>query len=151
MFDEKVKELGIEIPEAPKPLASYVPALKEGNLVFTAGQLPLQSGKLFSEGKVGDTVSEEDAVKAAEICAINCLSAVKSVTGSLDEIEKIVKVTVFVNSARGFSSQPKVANGASDLLVKIFGDAGKHVRSAVGVSELPLNAPVEIEMIVKLI
>ena len=151
MFDEKAKELGIEIPEAPKPLASYVPALKVEKLIFTAGQLPLQNGNLFAEGKVGDSVSEEEAIKAAEICAINCLSAVKSVTGSLDEIEKIVKVTVFVNSASGFTSQPKVANGASDLLIKIFGDAGKHVRSAVGVSELPMNAPVEIEMITKLL
>lgn len=151
MFEEKAKELGIEIPEAPKPLAAYVSALKVDRLIYTAGQLPLKNGLLIAEGKVGNEVSEEDAVKAAELCAVNCLSAVKSITGSLDEIEQIVKITVFVNSASGFSAQPKIANGASELLVKLFGDVGKHARSAVGVSELPMNAPVEIEMIVKLV
>lgn len=151
MFEEKAKELGIEIPEAPKPLAAYVSALKVDRLIYTAGQLPLKNGLLIAEGKVGNEVSEEDAFKAAELCAVNCLSAVKSITGSLDEIEQIVKITVFVNSASGFSAQPKIANGASELLVKLFGDAGKHARSAVGVSELPMNAPVEIEMIVKLV
>lgn len=151
MFEEKAKELGIEIPEAPKPLAAYVSALKVDRLIYTAGQLPLKNGLLIAEGKVGNEVSEEDAFKAAELCAVNCLSAVKSITGSLDEIEQIVKITVFVNSASGFSAQPKIANGASELLVKLFGDVGKHARSAVGVSELPMNAPVEIEMIVKLV
>ncbi len=149
MFEAKIKELGIDIPEAPKPLAAYVPANRVDNLIFTAGQLPLVSGKLFTEGKVGIEVSEEEAKKAAEICCINCLSAVKNLIGSLDNIEKIVKLTVFVASAEGFTNQPAVANGASELMVKIFGESGKHARSAVGVSELPINSPVEIEMIVK--
>jgi len=149
MIETKLKELGYEIPEAPKPLAAYIPAININNMVLTAGQLPLKAGKLLFEGKVGKDVSEEDAVKAAELCAINCLSVVKAEVGSLDNIERIVKLTVFVNSADEFTSQPKVANGASELMVKVFGNAGKHVRSAVGVSELPLNAPVEIEMIAK--
>lgn len=149
MFEVRIKELGLEIPEAPKPLAAYVAANKIDNLVFTAGQLPMKAGKLTYEGKVGIEVSEEDAKKAAEICSINCLSAVKSVIGSLDNIEKIVKLTVFVASSESFTNQPAVANGASELMVKIFGESGKHARSAVGVSELPINAPVEIEMIVK--
>ena len=147
--NEKLKQLGLQIPEAPKPLASYVPALKVGDLVYTAGQIPMQNGTLKYKGKVGETVSVEDAVEAAKICAINCISAVKSVINDLENIDRIVKVTVFVASAEGFNEQPKVANGASDLLAEIFGENGKHVRSAVGVSELPIDAPVEIEMVVK--
>ncbi|MBI9071972.1 MAG: RidA family protein [Melioribacteraceae bacterium] len=150
MFEAKLKELGIEIPEAPKPLAAYIPVIELDKIVYTAGQLPLVNGKLFAEGKVGSDVSEEDAKSAAKICAINCLSVIKSVAGSLDNIERIVKVTVFVASENGFTKQPVVANGASEFLVDVFGEAGKHVRSAVGVSELPINAPVEIEMVVKL-
>jgi enamine deaminase RidA (YjgF/YER057c/UK114 family) len=151
MIEEKIKEvLSYELPVAPKPLAAYVPAIKSDNLVFTSGQLPMKDGKLFAEGKVGGKVSEETAMECAKICAVNCLSAIKSVIGNLDSIEQIVKLTVFVNSAEGFYSQPKVANGASEFVVQIFGDAGKHSRSAVGVSELPLNAPVEIEMIAKI-
>jgi enamine deaminase RidA (YjgF/YER057c/UK114 family) len=149
MFEAKLNELGIKIPEAPKPLAAYVPANRVDNLIFTAGQLPMISGKLYKEGKVGIEVSEEEAKKAAEVCVINCLSTVKMLIGDLDNIEKIVKLTVFVASVEGFTNQPIVANGASELLVKIFGESGKHARSAVGVSELPINAPVEIEMIVK--
>ena len=151
MIEDKIKELGFELPDAPKPLAAYVPALKVDNLVFTAGQLPTQKGVLKIAGKVGAEVDEEDGQKAAEICALNCLSVIKGVVGDLDKIEQVVKLTVFVNSADYFTGQPKIANGASELLVKIFGDKGKHVRSAVGVNELPLNAPVEIEMIVKVI
>jgi len=150
MFEEKIKEItGVELPIAPKPLAAYIPAQLEGNLVFTSGQLPLKEGKLIAEGKVPGIVSEETAIESARQCAVNCLSAVKSVIGDIEKIEQIVKLTVFVNSSAGFSGQPKVANGASEFLVQIFGDKGKHARSAVGVSELPLNAPVEIEMIVK--
>lgn len=149
MFEQKLKELGITIPEAPKPLAAYIPALRVDSLVFTAGQLPLVNGELLFKGKVGKDVSEEEAIKAAEACLLNCLSVVKTQLKSLDDIERIVKLTVFVNSADGFTMQPKIANGASEMLVKIFGEQGKHVRSAVGVNELPLNAPVEIEMIVK--
>jgi len=149
MYEKKLEEMGIVIPEAPTPLAAYIPALTEGNLVFTAGQLPIISGELKFKGKLGSEISEEEGQKAAELCAINCLSVIKSVLGSLDRIERIIKLTVFVSSANGFSGQPKVANGASEFLVNIFGEAGKHVRSAVGVSELPLNAPVEIEMIAR--
>jgi enamine deaminase RidA (YjgF/YER057c/UK114 family) len=152
MLEQKIAEiLGYEIPAAPKPVAAYLPAQKHGDLIFTSGQLPFKEGKLAAEGKVGDQVSEEKAIECAGICAVNCLSAVKSVIGDLDKIDQIVKLVVFVNSAAGFTGQPKVANGASELLVEIFGDRGKHARSAVGVAELPLNAPVEIEMIVRII
>jgi len=149
MIEEKIKEFGYTVPEAPKPLASYIAVTKVDNLVFTAGQLPMMDGKLIAEGKLGAEVSNEIGTKAAEICALNCLSVIKSEIGSLENIEQVVKVTVFVNSADGFSAQPQIANGASEFLVNVLGDAGKHVRSAVGASGLPLNAPVEIEMIVK--
>ncbi|MBX2975479.1 MAG: RidA family protein [Ignavibacteriaceae bacterium] len=149
MIEEKLKDLNIEIPEAAKPLAAYIPAIKVDNFVYTSGQLPFVNGELKFKGKVGLDVSEDDAQIEASKAVLNCLGAVKSVIGSLDDIEQIVKLTVFVNSANGFTNQPKVANGASELLQKIFGDKGKHTRSAVGVSELPINAPVEIEMIVK--
>ena len=149
MFEEKISELGFTLPEAPKPLAAYIPSLAVNNLVFTAGQLPLVNGELQYKGKVGLDLSAEEAKKAAEFCALNCLSVVKSVIGSLDKIERIVKLTCFINSADGFTAQPAVANGASELMVSIFGEAGKHVRSAVGVNELPLNAAVEVEMIVQ--
>ncbi len=149
MFEEKINQLGFELPEVAKPLAAYIPAKKIGNLVMTSGQVPVVKGEMKYAGKVGKDISEEDGQKAAQICALNCLAAIKSVIGSLDNIEEIVKLTVFVNSAKGFTSQPKVANGASELLGKIFGDYGLHVRSAVGVNELPLNAAVEIEMTVR--
>jgi enamine deaminase RidA (YjgF/YER057c/UK114 family) len=149
MIEEKLNELGIEIPEAPKPLASYIPVTRTGNLVFTAGQIPMKNGELIYKGKVGKDISLENGINAAELCTINCLSVIKSLIGNLDNIKRIVKVTVFVNSADGFSDQPKVANGASDLLVNVFGDNGKHVRSAVGVNELPIDCAVEIEMIVE--
>lgn len=149
MIEDKIKELGYELPEAPKPLAAYIPAIKIDNLIFTAGQLPTVKGELKFTGKIGADLSEADGLRAAEISALNCLSAVKSVIGSLDQVDQIVKLTVYVNSADYFTNQPKVANGASELIGKIFGDKGKHVRSAVGVNELPMNAPLEIEMIVK--
>lgn len=150
MIEEKIKELGFEVPEAPKPLAAYVPALIINDLVFTAGQLPSIKGELKFMGKIGKELTEEAGKKAAEICALNCLGAIKGVIGNLDKIDRVVKLTVFVNSAEGFTSQPKVANGASELIGNIFGEMGKHARSAVGVSELPLDAAVEMEMIVKL-
>ncbi len=149
MVEEILKEKGLEIPEAPKPLAAYIPVTKVGNLIFTAGQIPLKNGKLIYEGKVGKDLSVETAQKAAELCLLNGLSVIKSVTGSLKNIKKIVKATVFVNSAEGFTDQAKVANGASELLVELFGEKGKHVRSAVGVNELPINSAVEIELIVE--
>ncbi len=149
-FDKKAEELGVTIPEPVKPLASYIPAKVVEKYVYTSGQVPIVAGKLLYTGKVGAEVTLEEAQKAAEASIINCLGAVKAITGSLDAIEEIVKLTAFVNCPADFTDQPKVANGASDLLGKIFGDAGKHARSAVGVNVLPLNAPVEIEMIVKL-
>ncbi len=149
MIEEKLIEMGIEIPAAPKPLASYIPVTKVGNLVFTAGQIPMANGNLKFRGKVGKEISLEEGIKAAELCTVNCLSVIKSEVKILDNIKRIVKVTVFVNSSNGFTDQPKVANGASDLLVKVFGEKGKHVRSAVGVSELPIDSSVEIEMIVE--
>ena len=120
MIEERINELGYNVPEAPKPLAAYVPAVLEDKMVFTAGQLPIAEGKLLMSGKVGKDVSLEEAARGAEICAINCLSAVKSVIGNLDNIKRIVKVTVFVNSAEGFFDQPKVANGASEFFVKVL-------------------------------
>lgn len=150
MLEEKLKEMGIDIPEAPKPLASYIPAVVSGKLVYTAGQVPLENGKMNFTGLVGRDLTIEEAQKAAKICAINCLSAIKSVLGDLNRIERILKLTVFVASAEGFVDQPKVANGASDFVVELFGEKGKHVRSAVGVSGLPINAPVEIEMIAEI-
>ncbi|MCA2004844.1 MAG: RidA family protein [Ignavibacterium sp.] len=150
MIEEKIKQLGFELPEVAKPLAAYIPAKKIGNLVMTSGQVPVVKGEIKYTGRVGSDLSEEDGQKAAQICALNCLAAIKSVIGSLDNIEEIVKLTVFVSSSDGFTAQPKVANGASELLGKIFGENGLHVRSAVGVNQLPLNASVEIEMIVRI-
>jgi len=147
MIEEKLNKIGLKIPPAPKPLATYIPAIKAGNFVFTSGQVPIADGKIVYAGKVGKDLTEDEARKAAELCLVNCLSAVKSIIGNLDNIKRIVKLTVFVNSANDFTAQPNVANGASELLEKIFGENGKHVRSAVGVNELPLNSAVEIEMI----
>lgn len=150
MIEEKLKKLNITIPVAPKPLASYIPVTRVGNLVFTAGQIPLENGILKFKGKISKDIDLETGKEAAKLCAINCLSVIKSEIGDLDKIKKIVKVTVFVNSADGFTDQPKVANGASDLLVELFEEKGKHVRSAVGVNELPIDASVEVEMIVEI-
>ena len=150
MIEEKIRQLGLKLPEAAKPLAAYIPALQVDELIFTSGQLPFFDGELKFKGKVGAEINDSEGSKAAEICALNCLSAIKSLIGDLELVERVIKLTVFVNSAAGYSSQPKIANGASELIVKIFGESGKHVRSAVGVNELPLNAPVEIEMIVKI-
>jgi enamine deaminase RidA (YjgF/YER057c/UK114 family) len=150
MIEAKIIELGYTLPEPAKPLAAYIPAIKIDKLVYTAGQLPSISGQLQYKGKVGFYVSEEDGQKAAVLSLLNCLAVIKSVCGDLDQIEQVVKLTVFINSADGFTNQPKVANGASELLLKIFGEAGKHVRSAVGVNELPIDAALEIEMVVKL-
>jgi len=149
MVEEKMKELGFTLPETVKPLAAYIPAIRTDDYVYTSGQVPFANGELKYGGKIGFDLSLEEGQKAAELCSLNALSAIKGVTGDLDKIEQIVKVTVFVNSADGFTDQPKVANGASEFLGKIFGEAGKHARSAVGVNELPVNSAVEIEMIVK--
>ncbi|GMR24908.1 MAG: RidA family protein [Ignavibacteria bacterium] len=149
MIEEKIKELGYTLPETPKPLAEYIPAIQTSDYVYTSGQVPFAEGDLKYSGKIGFDLSIEEGQKAAELCVLNALSAVKSVIGDLNKIEQIIKVTVFVNSADGFTDQPKVANGASELLGNIFVDAGRHVRSAVGVNELPVNSAVEVEMIVK--
>ena len=146
----RLRDAGHELPEVPTPAGSYVPAVRSGSLVFTAGQLPLVNGNLYRTGKVGDTVSVEEAKECARICALNALAAAASEAGGLDDIARIVKVTGFVASAAGFNRQPEVINGASDFLGEVFGDAGKHARSAVGVSELPLDAPVEVEIAVEL-
>ncbi len=147
---EKLAALGLTLPTAAAPVAAYVPAVKTGNLVFTAGQLPVVDSKLVLTGKVGSEVTPEDAKKMAEICALNALAAI-SLVADIDQIEKIVRVGGFVNGAPGFVAIPAVINGASELLIKLFGDVnGKHARTAVGVAELPLNAPVEVEMVVQL-
>jgi enamine deaminase RidA (YjgF/YER057c/UK114 family) len=147
---EKLAALGLTLPTAAAPVAAYVPAIKTGNLVFTAGQLPVVDGKLVLTGKVGSDVTPEDAKKMTEICALNALAAI-SLVADIDQIEKIVRVGGFVNGVPGFVAIPAVVNGASELLIKLFGDInGKHARTAVGVAELPLNAPVEIEMVVQL-
>ena len=147
---EKLDALGLTLPTAAAPVAAYVPAVKTGNLVFTAGQLPVVDGKLAKEGKVGKEVTPEDAKKMAEICALNALAAI-ALVADVDQIEKIVRVGGFVNGAPGFVTIPAVINGASELLIKLFGEVnGKHARTAVGVAELPLNAPVEVEMVVQL-
>jgi enamine deaminase RidA (YjgF/YER057c/UK114 family) len=151
LVEDKLRVMGIELPAAPAPLASYVPAVRAGGLVFTSGQLPLVDGQIVHKGKVGGGVDVQTAYQAARQCAVNCLAVVKGLTGSLDQVARIVKVTGYVASAPGFNEQPKVVNGASDLLVEVFGEAGRHARAAVGVSELPLDAPVEVEMVVQLV
>lgn len=148
-YEGKLESMGHKLPDVPKPVAAYVPGLQVGNLVFTSGQIPLVAGEVKWRGKVGKDLSLEEGYEAARICALNCLAVVKSVIGDLDRISRIVKVVGFVNSAPGFTGQPKVVNGASELLGQVFGDKGQHARSAVGVSELPLDSAVEVEMIVE--
>jgi enamine deaminase RidA (YjgF/YER057c/UK114 family) len=145
--EERIAELGLELPEVAAPAGSYVPTARTGSLVYTAGQVPFVKGELHVQGRVGAEVGPEQAAEQAGICALNCLAALKAEVGELSRISRIVKLTVFVASAPDFYGQPKVANGASDLLGEIFGEAGRHARSAVGVAALPANAPVEIEMI----
>jgi enamine deaminase RidA (YjgF/YER057c/UK114 family) len=146
----KIQALGITLPEVAKPAGAYVPAVQSGNLVFTAGQIPLVEGKLIATGKVGKEISVEQARDIARICALNAVAAVKGVIGDLDRVKKVVKVVGFVASAPEFTQQPQVVNGASELLEQIFGEAGIHARSAVGVAVLPLDAPVEVELIVEI-
>lgn len=145
----RLAELGLELPAVAKPVAAYVPAVVTGNLVFTAGQLPFADGALLATGKVGDAVTPEEAAQLARRCALNALAAAAEAIGSLDRVTRVVKAVVFVNSAPGFTGQPGVANGGSELLGEVFGDAGRHARSAVGVSELPLDSPVELELILE--
>jgi enamine deaminase RidA (YjgF/YER057c/UK114 family) len=145
----KIADLGYAIPEAPKPVAAYIPAKQTGNLVFTAGQLPMVSGELISKGLLGQDVEIDEANKAARICTLNALAAIKGVIGDLDRIKQIVRVVGYVASVPTFTQQPAVVNGASELLLEIFGENGKHARSAIGMAVLPLNASVEIELTVE--
>jgi enamine deaminase RidA (YjgF/YER057c/UK114 family) len=148
-FDDKLKQLGIELPPPPKPVATYVPAVQAGDLLFVSGVLPLRDGKLTREGKLGRDVTVEQGYEAARIAALNALAIVRSRTGTLDRVKQIVKLVGHVASAEGFVQQPAVINGASDLLVDLFGEAGRHARVAVGAAQLPLDAPVELELILQ--
>ena len=149
-IESRIKEIGFSLPEAPKPVAAYIPAKQTGNLVFTAGQLPMVNGELISKGLLGQDVEIDEANKAARICTLNALAAIKGVIGDLDRIKQIVRVVGYVASVPTFTQQPAVVNGASELLLEIFGENGKHARSAVGMAVLPLNASVEIELTVEI-
>ena len=143
----RLAELGLALPAVATPVAAYVPAVKTGNYVYTSGQLPLVEGKLQGTGKLGDSVTVEEGAALARICALNALAAAADAAGGLDAIVRIVKVTCFVSSDPSFTGQAQVANGASELLIEILGDAGRHARSAVGMAVLPLDTPVEVELI----
>ena len=145
--EERLKQLGIELPAAPKPLGSYIPLVRTGNLVFLSGMLPLVEGKLSREGRVGEKVTVDEAREDARTAAINALAILKSNLGTLNKIRRCVKITGYIASAPDFTEQPKVLNAASDFMFEIFGEVGRHARAAVGVSVLPLNSPVELEFI----
>lgn len=147
--EERLAALGLAVPEVAAPVAAYVPAVRSGDHVFTSGQLPVREGQLLVTGKVGGEVSEEEAVACARQCALNALAAVKSQVGDLARVRRVVKVVAFVASTPDFTGQPRVANGVSELLGEVFGEAGVHARSAVGVPVLPLDAPVEVELLVE--
>lgn len=147
--EERLAEMGLAVPEVAKPVASYIPAIRSGSHVFTSGQLPMRDGQLITTGKVGGEVTAEEAVECARQCALNALAAVRAEVGELSDVKRIVKAVVFVASTPDFTGQPGVANGASELLGEVFGEAGRHARSAVGVPVLPLDAPVEVELVVE--
>ncbi len=149
-IESRLKKIGLSLPDAPKPVAAYIPAKQTGNLVFTAGQLPMVNGELISKGLLGQDVEIDEANKAARICTLNALAAIKGAIGDLDRIKQIVRVVGYVASVPTFTQQPAVVNGASELLLEIFGENGKHARSAVGMAVLPLNASVEIELTVEI-
>ena len=149
-IEQKLKELGLELPEPPKPVAAYVPAVEANGLLFTSGSGPFEAGKIKYYGKVGSDLTVEEGYQAARLTMLNLLAVVQQALGSLDRVERIVKVLGLVASAPDFNRQPEVMNGASHLLEEVFGEQGRHARSAIGVNELPLNTPVEIEMIVKI-
>ena len=146
---DRLVEMGLTLPEVAVPLASYIPAQRSGNMVYTSGQLPLVDGELIATGNVGSDVDEATAIECARVCALNALAAIVSVVGDIDRVARVVKVVGFVASDPDFTGQPAIINGASNLLGEIFGDAGVHARSAVGVAVLPKDAPVEVEMIVE--
>jgi enamine deaminase RidA (YjgF/YER057c/UK114 family) len=147
--EERLAEMGLRVPEVAKPVAAYVPAVRSGNHVFTSGQLPMREGKMITTGKVGGEVTPEQAVECARQCALNALAAVRAEVGDLSAVKRIVKVVAFVSSVPEFTGQPGVANGASELFGEVFGELGQHARSAVGVPVLPLDAPVEVELVVE--
>lgn len=147
---QRLSELKINLPALTPPVGSYVPGTRVGNLIYTSGQIPLADGKIAFTGKVGAERTLEEGQAAARMCALNALGIVADIAGGIDNVGRIVRLAVFVNSAPGFTDQPKVANGASDLMIGVFGDAGRHVRAAVGAAELPLNATVEVEMVAEL-
>ena len=147
--EERLAELGLSVPEVARPVAAYIPAIRTGNLVFTSGQLPMREGQLMATGKVGGEVTTEEAVACAQQCGLNALAAVRAELGDLSAVKRVVKVVCFVASTPDFTGQPAVANGVSELLGEVFGDVGRHARSAVGVPVLPLDAPVEVELIVE--
>ena len=147
--EEKLAELGLSVPEVAAPVAAYIPAVRSGQHVFTSGQLPMQSGQLMATGKVGGEVTEEEAVACARQCALNALAAVRAEVGELSAVKRVVKVVAYVASTPDFTGQPRVANGVSELLGEVFGESGRHARSAVGVPVLPLDAPVEVELVVE--
>lgn len=148
-IEDRIHQLGLIFPPAPSPVASYIPAKQTGNLVFTAGQLPVVSGEIVSKGLLGQDVDVEEAKRAAQVCTLNALAAIKGVIGDLNRIKQVVRVVGYVASISTFTQQPAVLNGASELLLELFGEAGKHARSAVGMAVLPLNASVEIELTVE--
>jgi enamine deaminase RidA (YjgF/YER057c/UK114 family) len=148
-IESRLKELGIALPTAPKPVANYIPAVRAGELLFTSGVLPMKEGKLAFEGKLGKELTVERGQEAARLAVLNALSVVKQELGSLDKVARIVRLTGHVASAPGFTLQPAVLNGASDLLVAIFDEAGRHTRAALGAAELPLNSPIELELIIQ--
>lgn len=150
MYEKKVKELGLEVPQAAAPVANYAPSVVQDGWIYVSGQLPTVNGRLAYCGKLGQDMELEQGREAAQVCALNCLGAIKQALGSLDRIERIVKISGFVNSTPDFTDQPKVVNGASDLLGKVFGGCGVHARSAVGVAALPLGACCEVELIAKI-
>tara|TARA_Y100000590_G_scaffold449499_1_gene587719 strand:+ start:3217 stop:3675 length:459 start_codon:yes stop_codon:yes gene_type:complete len=150
VIEEKLNQLGVSLPTAPKPAGSYVPVVVSGKLAFVSGQIPIKDGQVIYQGKVGIEQSIEQAQKAAKLCIINGLAQINTYFGTLDNLEKIIKISGFVNSAQDFTEHPKVINAASDFLVEIFGEEGRHSRIAIGVSSLPLNATVEIDMLVEI-
>jgi enamine deaminase RidA (YjgF/YER057c/UK114 family) len=148
-FEAQVTALGLVLPAPPKPVATYIPVVQTGNLLFLSGMIPLRDGTLMMEGKLGKDISVEQGYEAARICLLNAVAVIRQHLGTLDRVKQVVKLVGYVASVEGFVQQPAIINGASDLLVKIFGDAGRHARVAVGAAALPLNAPVEIELIVQ--
>jgi enamine deaminase RidA (YjgF/YER057c/UK114 family) len=149
VFEEKLKKLGLVLPDAPKPVANYIPAVRVGDLLFTSGVLPMKDGRLAFTGKLGQDLSVEQGQEAARLALLLALAVAKQELGSLDKVARVVKLTGHVASAAGFTQQPSVLNGASDLLVDIFGEAGRHARAAVGAAELPLGTPIELELILQ--